>query len=124
MLLALCFFLLTFRMLEVPYDDRFYPSKVLTAIFSAKVIKHVYTWPGWQRTCSKKEPLPEALQRVIIACGKHTLKGKKMTLQVFLDRVRQRFSSWKIVSFRYIYICIYIILPLPLLAQVQEERQN
>ncbi len=86
-----------FRLLEVPYDDRFYPTKILLSIFTPRVIKDVYTWPGWHKTCSKKTPLPEPIKRVLIAVGRHRLKGKSMTLSYFLDRLRQRFANWKMV---------------------------
>ena len=95
---VLFLFRLIFRLLEVPYDERFYPTKILLAIFTPNVIKDDYTWPGWHKTCSRKTPLPEPIKRVLIAVGRHRLKGKSMTLETFIDRLRQRFANWKMVS--------------------------
>ncbi len=53
------------------------------------------TFPGPNNTRSIKNPLPTKCIDAIKVVGRHTLKGKEMTLAELLYKIQQRFSSIK-----------------------------
>ncbi len=85
-----------FSLLEVEYDERSYPTAMLLAIFTPRLIKLDYTYPGKFNTMSDKEKLPQPLVNAIETVARHRLVGKKLTFSKFIEKVKQRFSSWKL----------------------------
>ncbi len=85
------------RLLAVEFiDARSYPTKLLTAFITPKLIREYYTWPGLHNTQSPKIPLPDKVHKIVEAVGRHTLKGNKtFTWAACEHRIRERFSSWK-----------------------------
>ncbi len=85
-----------YRLLEVPFNHRFYVSKLLTAILSPELISKVYTIRSDNNTASKKEPLPDMIFNCIVMVARTKLKGTTMSMDFFLTALRHRFSSWKL----------------------------
>ena len=84
------------RLLGVPYNKRFYCSKMLTAIFKPHMIAKVYTVPSGFNKSSSKEPMPEAIFKTLLDVARVTLKASDMDMDTFEAGVRHRFSSWKL----------------------------
>ncbi len=80
----------------MPYNKRFYCSKMLTAAFTPHMIAKVYTVPSDYNKSSPKEPLPDAIFKTLLDVARVTLKAMDMTMDTFEAGIRHRFSSWKL----------------------------
>ncbi len=84
------------RLLAVEFrSSRTYPTLLLTAFITPKLIRDHYTWPGPHNTNSPKTPLPDKAHKIVVMVAKQTLKGTGMSWATCESRIRERFSSWK-----------------------------